>query len=125
VVDKPEAVTLQRETVGIRPAVVQYDAPRVRLATTNPCIGHSRRADKRDGHGAGIDKIVERRFDRFRNGVEFGDLNHEGSLASIREWMIGSPTGRYKARSSTPPRCGGTAPHPPANAGPLCLWDVV
>jgi hypothetical protein len=47
---------------------MQYDAPRVRLATANPRIGPSGRADQRDGRGSGIDKIVERRFDRLRIG---------------------------------------------------------
>jgi hypothetical protein len=102
VMHKPEAVALQREAVGIKPAVVQCDAPRVGLATANPRVGAARRAHQRDGCGAGIDKIVERRFDRL-GIVQFCGLNHDGSFSPATR-MIDRGSGRHNYAREYQPR---------------------
>ena len=49
VMDKAKAVALEREAVGIGPAVAQHDAMRVGFAAAGSQIGGAGRADQRDG----------------------------------------------------------------------------
>jgi hypothetical protein len=42
--------------------------------------------------------MAERRFDRFRGRVLFGDLNHQGFLTLLPKPMIKLPTDRHNSR---------------------------
>src|ERR1700751_472137 len=69
VMHKSKAVALQGEAVGMGPAVAQNAAVRVGSPAAASHIRPARRADHREGPGARIDKIIERRLDRFGNSL--------------------------------------------------------
>src|SRR6516165_6415064 len=75
--DKAEPIALESETVNLEPPVTQDYTMLFRHAAAHPPVAAARLADQGDRHLLGIDKIAERRLDRFRGGVQFGQLNHE------------------------------------------------
>src|ERR1043166_20049 len=77
VAHEAEAVALEDETAGVRPAVVDRDAMRVGRAAA-PHLGRSRPAAVGPRRRAGILEIIERRLDRVGGGVQFGNLGHGG-----------------------------------------------
>src|SRR5262249_44568366 len=91
-----EAVALETEAAGVRPAVAEGDAVRVRRAAALD-LGRAGSAAVGPRRLAGILEVIDRRLDGVGGGVEFGNCGHGRLL-----WQWARAGRRFKPVQAPP-----------------------